>query len=198
MDTVVSVLLTNYSSVFTSIPHAALMFRVASKSICKSFDTHLPPSTWYLWVQHLIPKITGLPSDLKAEYYAVLLRNYFGPLPADFSRRRCFHMRKLGNIIHVNFWVDDRVYEAISYFRFLTSTAKGRAALLSMLQEWEDSFDDTERERCITVVRTIRAMMEGVFILSPGAAIEAGARTFYSVTQREKMQMEEELRNWKR
>jgi hypothetical protein len=172
------------------------MFRVSNKEICKYFDTQLLPVTWWFCVQQAIPHIMGLPSDLKAGYYAALLCNYFRPLPDN--KRRCFHMRSLGDQIDRSYWIDDRVYSVMIQFESFTFTAKGRTEFLSMLQEWEDAFDDYERDKCIDVVRSVRNRFENAFLMSPGAVVDAGARTFYNTNQKDRLLMEEEFNNWRR
>jgi hypothetical protein len=68
--------------------------------------------------------------------------------------------------------IPDRVGNLLQHYRYLIVTAKGRADVLKMLDEWEDCFYDYELARCIDVMTTVRHLLRNAFVVSAGGVVE--------------------------
>jgi hypothetical protein len=138
MNTILTIVCTNFTHLFNDEPRAAMLLRTCNKNVRAEFDKFVSPITWWLWTQNFfIPSITGLPSDLKAEFYIKIIREYYAQgYVRDWDDMRCNFIYKIGSILHSRESMEEKVFQILRDFQSFTKSAKGRLFLLRMIGDW--------------------------------------------------------------
>jgi hypothetical protein len=160
MNSIIPILACNNAFLYN--PRSAFLLRVSSKSLCDEFDKNLNPVTWWFWIQcFLIPKIVGLPSNLKAEFYKSMIQKYFAPAPAIWTRMRCQYMYLIGSQMYDQ--NRTKVHDVLCTHKELMHTAKGRAFFMDMVSEWGRCLG--ENHRSASAVHEIKQYIEYSFTI---------------------------------
>jgi hypothetical protein len=171
MNPALTIFITNFTHLFLDDPRGAFLLRTCNKNVRRAFDKFLKPATWWFWIQYFfIPNIVGMPCDLKPEFYMSVLDNYFAPSRPLWTRMRCKYMLSIGNDLHggsSNFF---KINHILIVNSDLMISAKGRAFLLGMINEWEECLGEDVAD----VLSTVRNFIRYSFFLEFETTITAG------------------------
>jgi hypothetical protein len=171
MNAIISILASH--DVFLHDPRGAILLRTSNKRVREEFDRNLHPVTWWFWIQYiLIPKIMGLPSDLKPEFYMLMLQKYFAPASAIWKKKRPEYMYRIGSVLYDGCSAEQKVLDIICVNMEFTMTAKGRALFMGMVEEWGRCFGEDHRNA--VVVREIKQFIKYSFLLRYNAVVSCG------------------------
>jgi hypothetical protein len=182
MNTVLTVLITNYTRLFEDSPRGAFLLRTSNKSVRAAFDKFVSPTMWWLWIQNFfMPSLTGLPLDLKAEFYISLLRKYFAPIN-DLEKIRCVFQWKIGVLLDRRMDDDDKVFRLLTEYQILSRSAQGRAFMIRLVKEWLVAIQNTDDMLDGTALEIFLSYFLYSMQLKSHMEIEAGYNRSYDNT----------------
>ncbi len=177
--------------VANSDPIAALFMLHLNRKMRREVEQQL----YWMIVNRFLPKIVGLPHNLKPVYYVRLLRNYFLARPLHPQEWRPMDSSKIGAVILNSNDDAKALHSAIRKMgTYMLHTARGRAYMIGIVKEWKTYLESRfEEHDGLRLIAEIQQVLQDAFVIVQDAKLQAGTLGVYRMNQAESVDFTEFL-----